>query len=253
MIEEIKAIIFDLGNTLLYFDGDLDEIRKAAARALLQSLRCSGVNLSDEFDVAFLERLNFYHQKREYDQIEYPARFILHELLLSWSNIRLPEEVLRKALGEHYSISQKYWKSVSDMEYVLDTLNKWNYKLGIISNASDDADVQVLVDNAGIRDHFDIILTSAKAGVRKPNPYVFQMVLDRWGLTGKRVAMVGDTLSADIMGSKKIGMLSIWVTKHADMSVGSGNNLGMKPDFVISEIKELLTIFRKKNQGKIKN
>ena len=95
MIKEIEAIIFDLGNTLLYFDGDLDETRKLAAAALLQSLRCSGLNLPDDFVDKFLKRLSLYHRKREYDQVEYPAQFILQEFLLEWKNIRLSEGVTK--------------------------------------------------------------------------------------------------------------------------------------------------------------
>jgi len=131
------------------------------------------------------------------------------------------------------------------LRYVLDKLNGWNYKLGIISNASDDEDVQVLVDNAGIRDYFEFVLTSAAMGVRKPDPSIFQKVLDRWNLSGKQVAMVGDTITADIVGSNRLGMLSIWVTEHADTTLGSIDDQSLKPDFIISDLGELLTIFQK--------
>jgi HAD superfamily hydrolase (TIGR01549 family) len=245
LIKEIEAIIFDLGNTLLYFDGDIDEIRKLAAEALLKSLRCSGLNLPDDFADNYLEMLSFYHQKREIDHVEFPARVILNEFVLEWTNIQLTEDVISKALEEHYLISQRYWKNVRDLKYILDSLKMWNYKLGIISNASDDADVQVLVDNAGIRDYFDFVLTSAAIGVRKPDPIVFQKVLNQWNLSGKQVAMVGDTITADIVGANRLGMQSIWVTEHADTTFGSINDQSLKPDFIISELVELLEIFQK--------
>jgi FMN phosphatase YigB (HAD superfamily) len=52
------------------------------------------------------------------------------------------------------------------------------YRLGLISNAGDDADVQTLLDQANLRAYFEIILTSAGQGIRKPNPKIFWTALN---------------------------------------------------------------------------
>jgi putative hydrolase of the HAD superfamily len=111
--------------------------------------------------------------------------------------------------------------------------------MGLISNASDDADVQRLVDNAGIRGYFDFVLSSAACGIRKPNPSIFNIGLEHWRLAPREAVMVGDTLGADILGARNAGIYGIWVTRRADRPANRDHAGTIQPDGQIETLAEL--------------
>jgi len=99
--------------------------------------------------------------------------------------------------------------------------------------------VQTLVDQADLRSYFDVILTSAALGIRKPNPLIFQTALRQWGYSPSQAAMVGDSLGADILGAKNAGLYSIWITRRADTAANRAHEDTIQPDAVISRLSEL--------------
>ena len=67
----IKGILFDLGNTLLYFDGRWPEVLASADRKLSDALSDAGLDLDKEaFSSDFRARLVDYHIQREVDFIK---------------------------------------------------------------------------------------------------------------------------------------------------------------------------------------
>ena len=234
-----EAIIFDLGNTLIYFDAEWSQVFPQADKALLSSLRGSGLALDDAFGDVFRNRLESYYREREMEFIEYTTRYVLRSLLSDWGYESVSDDVIRRALTELHSISQAHWQPEDDMLTTLSWLKAQNYRLGMISNAGDDADVQALIDKAGIRPFFDIILTSAAQGIRKPNPEIFNLVLDYWKLLPAQVAMVGDTLGADILGAKNAGIFSIWITRRANTPANLAHQDTILPDERIAGLSDL--------------
>jgi FMN phosphatase YigB (HAD superfamily) len=115
----------------------------------------------------------------------------------------------------------------------------------MISNARDDRDVQALVDKAGIRNYFTIIVTSAAQGIRKPNPRIFHTVLDQMGIPPAHAAMVGDTLGADILGAQYAGVYSIWITRRAELPSNRAHQDTIQPDAAISTLVELPALLDK--------
>ncbi len=109
----------------------------------------------------------------------------------------------------------------------------------MVSNTADDANVQYLVDKIQVRSFFDRIVTSAALGIRKPNPRIFLPILDHWKIPPEQVAMVGDTLGADILGARNAGLFSIWVTRHAESAGNRAHRDTIHPDAVIESLKDL--------------
>jgi HAD superfamily hydrolase (TIGR01549 family) len=239
------AVIFDLGGTLIFFDGSWPEILKQADKALFAYLYSMGLSLDEEqFLGQFRDQMEVYYRERETEFIEYTTRHVLREILKAWGYPELPEPLLRSALEITYSVSQPYWKTEADSHAVLQDLASQGYRLGMISNAGDDADVQVLVDRAELREYFDFILTSAGLGIRKPNPRIFETGLDRWKIPAGRVAMVGDTLGADILGAQLSGLTGIWITRRADTPANQAHGYTILPDAQISTLAELPELLR---------
>jgi FMN phosphatase YigB (HAD superfamily) len=113
-----------------------------------------------------------YHSEREAEFIEYTTHYILRTLLAELGYPAVQDSLIQKALKAMYAVSQGHWYPEDDALPILEALRQAGYRLGAISNASDDADVQALIDKAGVRPYFEVILTSAAIGIRKPNPHL---------------------------------------------------------------------------------
>ena len=239
-MKPFKAILFDLGNTLIYFDGEWEQLSPQRDAALMNGLASAGIQPPAQ---AFLEQFNtrllWYTRERDTEFIELTTAYLLRTLLGEWGYPDVPEEVLREALDGMYAISQAHWKAEDDAHPTLGWLRQQGYRLGLISNAGDDADVQALVNQAGLRPYFDVIVTSAAQGIRKPNPRIFQAALRHWGYAPARAAMVGDSLGADILGAKNAGLYSIWITRRAGTAANRAHEDTIQPDAVISRLSEL--------------
>ena len=84
-----------------------------------------------------------------------------------------------------------------------------SYRLGIIANQSAGT-VERLVQ-FGIREYFDVIVSSAEEGVSKPDKRIFELALQRAGCTAAEACMVGDRLDNDITPAAEMGMSTVWV------------------------------------------
>lgn len=236
----LDAVIFDLGNTLVYFDGDWSQVYTQADIELARFLRAAGLNLDEErFLDEFRTRLERYHHEREYEFIEYTTAHILRTLLNEWGFSEVSDEAINAGLEAMYRVSQARWKPEEDALPTIRKLKEDGYRLGLISNAADDADIQKLVDKANLRPYFEIILSSAAAGIRKPHPQIFERALRTLKTSPSRSAMVGDTLEADILGAQNAGMVGIWITRRAEMLNKRDETENIKPDAVIRCLSEL--------------
>jgi HAD superfamily hydrolase (TIGR01549 family) len=244
----IDHLIFDLGSTLIYFDADWAALLTTSLAELMDRLIASGIELDRmKFSAQFRSRMQAYFQERETEFIEYTTAYILNQVLTEWGYPQVPDAVTRPALAAMYAVTQAHWKLEADAHPTLELLRDQGYRLGLISNAGDDADVQALVDNASLRPYFDIILTSAALGVRKPNPRIFWNALEHWGIQPSQAAMIGDTLGADILGARNAGLLSIWITRRADTPANHAHADTIQPDASIATLGELPSLLEKLN------
>jgi len=235
-----EAIIFDLGGTLIYFEGSWPEVMAEAGAELHRSLREAGLDLEqDTFMQEFHTQMETYYVERESDFREYTTLYVVQKVLQDRGYTDVRESVLREALQAMYTVTEGHWHIEQDAVLTLETLIGKGYRLGLISNAGDDADVQTLVDNANLRDYFDLIITSAAEGIRKPSSHIFHKMLNYLGIEPSQAAMVGDTLSADILGARKAGLYSIWITRRADTPANQAFAGEIFPDATIATLSEL--------------
>jgi len=235
-----KAVLFDLGSTLIYFDGHWPDVIQRGNQALLETLRANGLEIDEsKFVKQFRQELERYYAERELEFIEHTTAYLLRRLLAEFGYSELPSDIIQSALAAMYAVSQAHWIPEADTHTTLEQLQRQSYRLGLISNAGDDTDVQTLIDKAGLRPYFEIILTSAAEGIRKPNPRIFWTALDSLGIEPENAVMVGDTLGADILGAKNAGLFSIWITRRANSPANHAHQDTIKPDAKIATLKEL--------------
>lgn len=243
-MKRFEVILFDLGDTLIYFDGDWPTVFAQARQAMLTSLQKSGLSVDQDFLDDFYSHMQAYYQERDTEFIEYTTQYILCSTLKEWGFGETPDEVLAQALEDFHSVTQAHWIPESDAVPTLDALRDMGYRMALISNAADDRNTQALVDKAGVRPYFDVVLSSAAEGIRKPNPLIFQRALERLGAAPDRAAMVGDTLGADILGAKNAGIYSVWITRRANTPANRAHVETITPDARISTLSELPSLLR---------
>jgi len=239
-MENIQIILFDLGNTLTYFEGDWDMAINAgiqnAASTLVDNAADIPVNV---FTVEYRLALENYYKERDVNYQEISNFTLLNNLLLKKFNITLSVEDLNATLDAFYAETQKYWKLDPNAIHVLDQLKKAGFRLGLISNAAYAPDVYAQLNQYRLKEYFEQILISAEVGVRKPHLHIFQKALDYFGVPASQTVMVGDTLSADIIGARKMGMNNVWVCQRTSQPSAHYQDEIILPDHTIYNLKEL--------------
>ena len=77
--------------------------------------------------------------------------------------------------------------------------------VGVISDVDDEAGKEML-EQFGVRDHFDSITTSEEVGRTKPDPEIFETALAKAGVAPERSLMIGDRYDHDVKGADEMGM-----------------------------------------------
>ena len=80
------------------------------------------------------------------------------------------------------------------------------FKTALLSNAS--PELSDLLYQLGVTDTFDVIVISALVGVQKPDPTIYQIVLDRLGLAPQETIFVDDFIE-NIEGATRLGMQTL--------------------------------------------
>lgn len=219
MKKAIRGAIFDLGSTLIRFDGDWAILLQDSLDLLIDQLQEDGLDFDRSgFRTAFEHALETYDLQRQSSQLERSTTSLLQETLNTFGHEEISPDIVSRGLKRFYSVSETHWEPMPALFAVLDELHEEGRALGLISNAGDVENVQRLIDKVEIRGYFDPIIISAAIGIRKPDPRPFEMVLDRWQMDPESVVMIGDRLEADILGAQGAGIHQIWLKSDAEAS-----------------------------------
>lgn len=88
-----------------------------------------------------------------------------------------------------------------------------DYELHIITNGFEEAQ-QRKIDNANIGHFFKTVTNSEAAGVKKPNPIIFNHALKLANANPTESLMIGDNYEADILGALDVGLHAILFNYH---------------------------------------
>jgi len=91
---------------------------------------------------------------------------------------------------------------------ILDYL-KSKYDLHIITNGFEEVQ-HIKLSNSGISNYFSEIITSERAGFKKPDKRIFDYSLSATNSTREKSIMIGDCINADILGAKNAGIHQIY-------------------------------------------
>jgi HAD superfamily hydrolase (TIGR01662 family) len=253
MEKPFDILFFDLGNTLMYFDTSPDVVAVRANHALYLKLAEFGMPVSEaEFVRTYIEFNLQSLAERSQNLVEHRTIDTLTRTVEYLGISHLTEKELRQGLKALFQEYEDHWLLGDDTVDTLETLKKDGYHLGIISNAADRDDFQRLIKKGNLHPYFEKVVVSATEGVRKPHPQIFEKALSQFKVPSERCLMVGDTLSADIMGANQCGIGSVWITRWADTVENRALANQVTPMAKINklgEVPKVLKNWKKKKAG----
>ena len=69
------------------------------------------------------------------------------------------------------------------------------------------------------------------------------------GVKPEDAIMIGDTLPADILGARNVGMRSVWITRRADRQENSEVAGTIQPDYEIEDLSSLVDLVARLNSS----
>ncbi len=109
---------------------------------------------------------------------------------------------------------------------------KEKYILHIITNGFEEIQ-DIKMTQSGLAPFFKEIITSEKAGARKPHPAIFNYSLQMANASANECLMIGDNQLVDIEGAQKIGMDGVFFNPEREKTT-------VKPKYEVNHLKELL-------------
>ena len=107
------------------------------------------------------------------------------------------------------------------------------YHLDIIANQT--SGLQERLTEWKINSYFEQVVSSAEAGLAKPDRKIFELALIQAHCQPFQAVMIGDRLDNDIFPAKQLGMITVWL-RQGFGGYQVPQNLQYQPDFTISEL-----------------
>jgi len=205
--EFITDVFFDLDHTLWDF-----EKNSALTFEKILSENEIPVNLADFLEVYIPANLAFWKLYREEKITKENLRYQRLKTVFDKLGLSVVDDMINK-LAEEYilylsSYNHLFPKTIEILEYL-----KPKYKLHIITNGFEEIQGKKL-RNSEIDGYFEHIINSEMAGVKKPNPIIFELALNKANVDSKNSLMIGDSLEADILGARDAGFHTLHFNAH---------------------------------------
>jgi putative hydrolase of the HAD superfamily len=220
----IRAIIFDLYDTLIY----RDEAVTAATRATIARL----------FGVPPVEISALWRRYRDERMLGVIPTLEDHLAVVARELGRqLPAEVLADAARlERESLRQ----SVHLYPHTLRTLaelRRLGFRLGLLSNASDIA--QESLATLGLEACFDGLVLSHRVGILKPDPRIYRLACAELQVEPRECAFVADGGFGELDAAHEVGMLAVKIVQR-----GQSQDYGSSTyfDVCLADVSELLPL-----------
>jgi len=231
----LRAVLLDLGETLVHLDRPWEEVFGANITSLHSYLKEQGLNLDFEtFAKVFLSVFEQSSATADFYKIEIPIQDIMFKVLRKLRFRDLSDDLTQRTIAEFYAPELEAWQPYPDTLPTLSALKKYGLELGLISNAKSDWAVHSILNRNRIQDFFKVVITSAELGIRKPRVEIFERALKSLNMRPEESAFLGDSLNADVIGAKMVGMRSIHIRR------GSPTGDFVHPDATVTSLSEAL-------------
>lgn len=205
----IKHVFFDLDHTLWDFD-------RNSALTFDKIFGIHGVDLCLDTFLTVYEPINLRYWKRYRDNDIDKLELRYGRLREAFKTLEYrADEVLIHNLSADYIKYLPYFNHLfEDAVEVLQYL-QGKYHLHIISNGFEEAQLKKM-ETSKIIYYFKTITNADVAGVKKPNPIIFDYALKAANAKAHESVMIGDSYEADVLGALNVGYDAIFFNYRND-------------------------------------
>lgn len=223
----IKAIIFDLDNTLL----DFMKMKQFAVKAAITAMNEAGLNIDEDQaykNIFELYETNGWENQQVFDDF----------LMQNFGKVS--NKILAAGIVSYRRAREATLVVYPNVNKTLIELIKMGIKLAVVSDApSREAWLRLYYLN--LHHVFDPVLTYDDSGARKPSPKPFEMALNILQVNSSEALMIGDWPDRDVVGASQIGMKTVFA-RYGDTfgTIDSGADWDVNDIFeVVNIIKDL--------------
>lgn len=224
----VKAVIFDLDNTLV----DFMAMKRQAIDAAIHAMRDAGLKLSPE---EIRKRIDVIYAERG---IEFQSVF---DQLLFDEFSKVDFKILASGVIAYRRAREAALVPYPHAYMTLIHLAKMNLKLGVVSDAPG-REAWLRLCYLDFHHIFDAVVTYEDTQVRKPAPEPFREVLKRLGVDPRDSLMVGDWAERDVLGAKQVGMKTVFA-RYGD----TFGTLVSNADYEVDDVAQIVEIVKQEN------
>jgi putative hydrolase of the HAD superfamily len=217
----IKAVCFDIGETLLNFGPvDIVDLFRTGAKLTYDYLKglSQPVGRFKLYCYKNLGTIRWRYWLSLLTGKDFDSRELLKKINHK-QGIRLSDEQWDELVWLWYEPLSKCATVEPDIKDTLNKLSSMGLKLAILSNTFiNGSALERHLAQYGILDFFDVRMYSYQFPFRKPNRHIFTAAVEKIGLPAENIMFVGDRISADIRPALKLGMTAVLksaYTNHA--------------------------------------
>jgi len=218
----IKAILFDLDNTLI----DFMRMKRHTCDAAISAMIDAGLSVNKEKGMKLLFEL---YDKYGLEDPKIFQKFL--KKIIGKVNYR----ILAYGIVAYRRVRAGFLEPYPHTHYVLLKLKGKGLKLGIVTDAPR-LKAWLRLAAMKIADFFDLVVSYEDTKQLKPSNLPFKAALKKLTLKPEQCLMVGDRPERDIQGANSLGI------KTCFASYGNPKAKKTGADFVIKDIKDLLSI-----------
>jgi len=219
----IRAIVFDLDNTLVDFMKMKAQAVEAAIDGMIDAgLRRSPTELKQRIDAIYLA------QGLEYQRV--------FDELLERELGHVDPKILASGIVAYRRARGSAMVLYPHVQMTLLELAKRGIRLGVVSDAPR-PQVWLRLCDLGLQHTFDAVVTFDDTRARKPGPEPFRAVLQRLQTEPHEAMMIGDWADRDVVGGKALGMKTVFARYGDTFDTQSSG-----ADYDIDDVFELVSI-----------
>jgi HAD superfamily hydrolase (TIGR02253 family) len=226
----LKAVIFDLDNTLV----DFMLMKNQAIDAAINAMRDAGLKLSTN---EIRKRIDQIYKERG---IEFQSVF---DELLYREFSKVDHKILSAGVIAYRRAREAALVPYPHVTMTLIKLSKMQLKLGVVSDAPG-KEAWLRLCYLNFHHLFDAVVTFDDTGMRKPSPEPFRKVLEMLQIEPGEALMVGDWAERDVLGAAQVGMKTVFARY--------GNTFGTETsnaNYDIDDITQLIDIVKEENRN----
>jgi putative hydrolase of the HAD superfamily len=192
----IRAIVFDLDNTLV----DFMAMKKQAVEAAAWAMVDSGLPMSIDEAIAGVYK-TYDALGIEYQQVF--DQFLTNELGY------IDYKILASGIVAYRRAREAALQPYPHVKMTLVQLLRKGLKLAVLSDAPR-REAWLRLCQLGLHHTFDVVVTYEDTGFRKPARQPFEHVMSLLGVAPNEAVMVGDWPDRDVTGAKSVGLWTVW-------------------------------------------